>query len=148
MKGAGLDLSEERLVMRMSLRLGGVIAAAWLGASAAQAAPSPALQAALQNGDFAQAAGLGATAAEVIRAAQAKGRYRDLDPARAEVVIGVDGSILDAYAMRPLPPLKGAGADAKTVAFDGTADGFVGVGAAYILRPAGVGKPERVSLVR
>ena len=133
--------------MLASLRFGALIVAAVIGASGAQAAPSPVLQSALARGDFAQAAGLGATAADVVRAAQAKGRFRDLDPAMAEVVIAADGSILNAYAMRPLPPLAGATADARTVEFDGTGDSFGYAGAAaYILRPSGTGKPERVDL--
>lgn len=133
--------------MLASRRLGAVVVAALMGATAGQAAPSPALQSALAEGDFAQAARLGATAADVVRAAQAKGRFRDLDPALAEVVIAADGSILNAYAMRPLPPLAGAAADARTVVFDGTGDSFGYAGAAaYILRPSGTGKPERVDL--
>jgi hypothetical protein len=136
----------ERIAMLASLRLGAVIVASLLGATAVQATPSPTLQSALARGDFAQAAELGATAADVVRAAQAKGRFRDLDPALAEVVIAADGSILNAYAMRALPPLAGATADARTVEFDGTGDSFGYAGAAYILRPAGTGKPERVEL--
>ena len=135
--------------MLASLRLGAVVIAALLSATAVQAAQSPALKSALARGDFAQAAGLGATAADVVRAAQATGRFRDLDPAMAEVVIGTDGTILDAYAMRPLPPLDGALAESSTVEFEGTSDSF-GYGgqhrAAYFLRPAGTGKPERVKV--
>jgi len=122
-----------------------LLASASSDAWAAQPLPVT-LQSALAKADFAQAAGLGATAADVLRAAQAKGRFLDLDPAMAEVVIAADGTILDAYAMRPLPPLVGVPADARTVEFEGTSDAFVGRGAAYILRPAGAGMPERVKV--
>ncbi len=63
--------------------------------------------AALATEDWRSAAFLGATAADIVRAEQAKGRYTDINPDTAVVVITQDGAINAVYALRPLPPLPG-----------------------------------------
>lgn len=69
--------------------------------------------AALATEDWRSAAFLGATAADIVRALQARGRYTDINPDTAVVVITQDGAINAVYALRPLPPLPGAAAGAS-----------------------------------
>lgn len=100
------------------------------------AAPArSALDVALHAGDWRKAAELGASASDVVRAAQARGQFADLKPAEAVVTIGPDNR-LDAVALKPLPPLGPAGADAGTANLSGSGFAFGAGRGAIILYPA------------
>jgi beta-lactamase regulating signal transducer with metallopeptidase domain len=74
---------------------------------------------ALSSGDWLQAARLGAGAADIVRALQGKGQYRELDPEQAVVTIDPDNTV-EALPLKPLPSLEGAGAETRTAALAGT----------------------------
>ena len=109
-------------------------------APAAFAAPpspaSPARQAALDAGDWRKAAELGASAAEVVHALQAKGRFTDTDPSDAVVTIGPDNEV-DVVEIKPLPPLPGdLGSRAQTAGLSGSGFDFAAKAGSIILYPA------------
>ena len=90
-------------------------------AALARTAPS-AKDAALHDGDWRSAAEAGASAAEVVRALQARGRFADRVPARSVVTIRADNSV-DVVALEPLPSLERAGVagkDMRTVGLSGS----------------------------
>ena len=93
------------------------------------------LNAALHAGDWRRAAQLGASAADVVRAAQARGQFAELKPAEAVVTIGPDNR-LDAVALKPLPPLGPTGPDARTANLSGSGFAFGAGRGAIILYPA------------
>jgi len=115
------------------------LAATALIAPAAIAAPaSPAHDAAvakadaLAKGDWRRAAELGASAADVVRALQAKGRFADMVPEEAVVSIGPDNSV-DAVDLKPLPPLP-----ADLAAGAGRTAGLSGPGFSFAARPGSI----------
>jgi hypothetical protein len=121
-------------------------------APAAEAAPPlQARQAALDAGDWLKAAKLGATAAEVLRALQAKGRFTDADSADAVVTISPDNEV-DVVEIKPLPPLPGdLGAKAQTAGLSGSGFDFGAKAGSIVLyppdattfaKPDGQGKPK------
>jgi hypothetical protein len=76
-------------------------------AAPAWPAPAPsATAAALAAGDWRSAAQLGASAADVVRALQARGQAADAVP--EESVVTIDpGNRVEVVALKPLPPLPG-----------------------------------------
>jgi hypothetical protein len=125
---------------------------ALIAPAALAAPPPPARQAALAAGDWLKAAQLGATAAEVVRALQAKGRFTDADPADAVVTISPDNEV-DVVEIKPLPPLPGdLGSKAQTAGLSGSGFEFGAKSGAIVLYPAsadtfakpdGQGRPRR-----
>jgi hypothetical protein len=114
------------------------LAAIALITSAAVAAPAPsAKQAALAAGDWRLAARLGASAADVVRALQAKGELAGLVPDQSVVTIGPNNRV-DAVALEPLPPLPAdvAGPDVRTAGLSGSGFAFAAGPDAIILYPA------------
>jgi hypothetical protein len=113
------------------------LAAASLVAAIAHGAPSSSAKAAaLQAGDWRHAAQLGASAAEVVRALHAKGRFSDVAPDEAVVTIRADNTI-DVVALKPLPPLPGGTtAAARTVGLSGSGFAFSAKPGSIILYPA------------
>lgn len=105
-----------------------------LSAPAAVAAPS-ATAAALHAGDWHRAAELGASAADVIRALQARGRFTDMAPTECVVTIAADNAV-DAVALKPLPPLDPADAKGSTARLSGTGFAFTAKPGAITLYPA------------
>lgn len=71
----------------------------------ADRADEMAISRAIAAGDWLSAARSGASSADILRAAQSRGRFAGLDADAAAVVIGPDGRLVDAFALRPLAPL-------------------------------------------
>jgi hypothetical protein len=111
-------------------------AAGLVGPCAAASAPIT-KSAALASGDWREAAALGATAAEVLRALQARGEFGDLAPEEAVVTIRPDNTI-EAVALEPLPPLPAdvARAGARTAGLSGSGFTFAAGRGSIILYPA------------
>lgn len=111
-----------------------VAAAGLLAAATALAAPST-KAAALAAGDWLTASKLGASAAEVVTALQAKGQYSDEVPTEAVVVISPDNTV-EVVGMKPLPPLPGhAAGRADTANLSGSAFDFGARPGSVILYP-------------
>jgi|GEM_PF-6135924 hypothetical protein len=87
---------------------------------------------ALAKGDWRRAAEFGASAADVVRALQAKGRFTDMVPEEAVVSIGPDNSV-DAVDLKPLPPLP-----ADVAAGAGRTAGLSGPGFSFAARPGSI----------
>lgn len=113
-------------------------------APAAHAAAAPAdkaaLAKALESGDWPAAAKLGASAADIVRAAQAMGLYPDADPETAVVVISPSGELASVDPLLPLPPLppEAQGAPTQLSAVD---NGFQYPRGSIVLRPPYVSAP-------
>jgi hypothetical protein len=113
-----------------------LVAVTALAAPATVAAPS-AKAAALAAGAWRKAAELGASAAEVVHALQAKGRFTDMIAAESVVTIGADNGV-EVVALKPLPPLAPgdmAGAGVRTADLSGTGFAFTAKPGAIILYP-------------
>jgi hypothetical protein len=107
-------------------------------ASAAVAAPGPSGKTAtLAAGDWHRAAELGATAADVVRALQAKGAFADMVPEESVVTIGPDNRV-DVVALAPLPalPAETAEAPGRTAGLSGSGFAFGAQRGSIILYPA------------
>jgi hypothetical protein len=111
------------------------LAATILSARAAIAAPSAAALA-LHAGDWHRAGELGASAADVVRALQARGQFIDMVPAEAVVTIGADNAV-SVVALKPLPPLSAGdtGKAVSTANLSGTGFAFTAKAGAIILYP-------------
>lgn len=103
-------------------------------AYAAAPADKAALAKALESGDWPAAAKLGASAADIVRAAQAMGLYPDADPETAVVVISPSGELASVDPLLPLPPLppEAQGAPTQLSAVD---NGFQYPRGSIVLRP-------------
>lgn len=92
-----------------------LIAVITLIAPAAVAArPSSGKAAALDAGDWRGAAELGASAADVVRALQARGQFTNMVPGESVVTIGPDNGV-SVVALKPLPTLDPADTAGKHV---------------------------------
>ena len=107
--------------------------------------------AALHAGDWHRAGELGATAADVVRALQARGQFTDMVPAESVVTIGADNAV-SVVALKPLPPFiaSDSGKAVRTASLSGTGFAFTAKAGAIILypsyaqapfAPAGSGRP-------
>jgi hypothetical protein len=105
-----------------------------LGSAAAAAPPLAPRDAALKAGDWRRAAELGASAADVVRAVQAKGRFADMVAEESVVTIGPDNS-LDVVALKPLPPLDGAASGDRTAGLSGSGFAFSANAGSIVLYP-------------
>jgi hypothetical protein len=122
--------------MRTLAALVALAAAATLIAPAAISAPSAAAVA-LHAGDWHRAGELGASAADVVRALQARGQFTDMVAAESVVTIGADNSV-SVVPLKPLPPLSAGdtGNAASTASLSGTGFAFTAKAGAIILYPA------------
>jgi hypothetical protein len=114
--------------------------AVWLAlaGSSAFAAPAPSAKAAaLAAGDWRTAAQRGASAADIVRALQARGLETGAVPEESAVTIGADNQV-DVVALQPLPPLPAdIAASGRTAGLSGSGFTFAASRAqAIILYPA------------
>ncbi|WP_329655852.1 hypothetical protein [Phenylobacterium sp.] len=115
-----------------------ILAAMTVIAFAAAAAPVPsAKEAALTAGDWHRAAELGASAADVVRALQAKGLLADIVPDESVVTIGPNNRV-GVVALKPLPALPAAwsGTPVRTAGLSGSGFAFTAKPGSIILYPA------------
>ena len=138
MQSAGAEMTAEEQ-LAISAYLAKYLSKPAAPAPAAPNAPAPTPKAAaLSAGDWRRAAGLGASAAEVVRALQAKGRFADIVPDEAVVTIDPDNTV-DVVALKPLPPLTVPGATGpgvRTAGLSGSGFAFTAKPGAIILYPA------------
>ena len=125
--------------MRTLAAILALAAATTLAAPRAVAAPAaPARAAALDAGDWRRAAELGASAADVVRALQARGQFADVVPGEAVVTIGPDNGV-EVVALKPLPPLEPADVgkpSVRTADLSGSGFAFTARWGAIVLYPA------------
>jgi hypothetical protein len=107
--------------------------------AAAFATAGPATKAAaLAAGDWRAAARMGASAAEVVRALQARGELADIVADEAVVTIGLDNHV-DAVDIKPLPPLPAdvATPGVRTAGLSGSGFEFTARPGSIVLYPPG-----------
>jgi hypothetical protein len=126
--------------MRNSLAIATLGVAALIASGAAAASAPATKDAALAAGNWRRAAELGASAADVVRALQARGEFRELVPDESVVTIGPDNRV-EAVALPPLPPLPSdaAGPNARTRWLSGSGFAFGAARGSTILYPAFAG---------
>ncbi|HEY8004198.1 MAG TPA: hypothetical protein VIE16_08220 [Phenylobacterium sp.] len=108
-------------------------------ASSVLAAPAASgKDAALAAGDWRRAAALGASAADVVRALQARGRAPGADPDASVVTISAQGDDVAVTPLEPLPPLPAdlRNDHARTANLGGSGFQFTARPGAIILYPA------------
>jgi beta-lactamase regulating signal transducer with metallopeptidase domain len=102
--------------------------------AAAAPVPKDEKRAALAAGDWRKAAMAGATAADVVRALQARGREKGVDPDQAVVVIALDDTV-EVTPLKRLPSLADAGKGGRTAELRGAGFGFSAKPGTIILYP-------------